>query len=62
MLNVQRNEKLLVYSSRDRIRTVVNVMGDSVGAGVVMHLCKDDLVKLDENAVAIDEKFQNTHC
>ncbi|XP_037027113.1 excitatory amino acid transporter 3-like [Bradysia coprophila] len=46
----------------DRIRTVVNVMGDSVGAGVVMHLCRNDLEKLDENSAAIEEKFQNTHC
>lgn len=47
---------------RDRIRTVVNVMGDSIGAGVVMHLCSKDLKKLNENSEAIDEKFASTHC
>ncbi|ELT91366.1 hypothetical protein CAPTEDRAFT_224146 [Capitella teleta] len=27
----------------DRIRTSINVLGDSYGAGIVYHLCKDDL-------------------
>ena len=28
---------------RDRIRTSINVLGDSYGAGIVYHLCKADL-------------------
>merc|ERR1712176_1624185 len=27
----------------DRFRTAINVMGDSIGAGIVYHLSKDDL-------------------
>ncbi|KAJ6637409.1 Excitatory amino acid transporter 3 [Pseudolycoriella hygida] len=45
----------------DRIRTVVNVLGDSVGAGVVNHLCRKDLEKLKENSEAINERYSNTH-
>ncbi|KAJ8665338.1 hypothetical protein QAD02_007000 [Eretmocerus hayati] len=32
----------------DRIRTSVNVLGDGFGAGIVYHLSKDDLDKMDE--------------
>ncbi|XP_076353694.1 excitatory amino acid transporter 1-like isoform X2 [Tachypleus tridentatus] len=32
----------------DRLRTAVNVLGDAFGAGIVAHLSKDDLKKLDE--------------
>lgn len=32
----------------DRIRTAVNVLGDSIGAGVVAHLSRHDLKKADE--------------
>lgn len=49
------------FPCRDRIRTVVNVMGDSIGAGVVMHLCRKDLEKLKENSAAIEEKFATSH-
>jgi len=35
-----------VYS--DRIRTSVNVLGDSYGAGIVYHLCKTELQQQDE--------------
>lgn len=34
---------------RDRFRTTVNVLGDSIGAGVVEHLSRDDLLKYDVN-------------
>jgi len=32
----------------DRIRTSVNVLGDSYGAGIVHHLCKAELQQQDE--------------
>ena len=31
----------------DRIRTSINVLGDAFGAGIVYHLCRDDLEKID---------------
>ncbi|XP_022779105.1 excitatory amino acid transporter 1-like [Stylophora pistillata] len=33
----------------DRFRTTVNVLGDSIGAGVVEHLSREDLLKYDVN-------------
>ena len=35
---------------RDRIRTAVNVIGDSFGAGIVEHLSRDDLLSMDYTA------------
>jgi len=32
----------------DRCRTMANVMGDSIGAGIVQHLARDELVKYDD--------------
>lgn len=32
----------------DRLRTAVNILGDSIGAGIVNHLCRDELNKLNE--------------
>ena len=34
-------ENFLNY--RDRIRTSINVMGDAFGAGIVAHLCREQL-------------------
>ena len=39
---------------RDRFRTTVNVLGDSIGAGVVEHLSRDDLLKYDVNGKVDD--------
>jgi len=39
---------------RDRFRTTVNVLGDSIGAGVVEHLSRDDLRKYDVNGIVDD--------
>ncbi|KXJ21974.1 excitatory amino acid transporter 3 [Exaiptasia diaphana] len=48
----------------DRIRTTVNVLGDSLGAGIVEHLSRDDLMNMDfiareeiEPLTMTDDKF-----
>ena len=38
---------MYIYVCRDRLRTSINVWGDSVGAGVVEKLAKGSLHKLD---------------
>ncbi|XP_055339827.1 LOW QUALITY PROTEIN: excitatory amino acid transporter-like [Paramacrobiotus metropolitanus] len=35
----------------DRIRTSINVLGDAFGAGIVYHLCREDLEKIDIEVV-----------
>lgn len=35
--------------SRDRFRTVVNVLGDAIGAGIVEHLSRDELEAADKS-------------
>ena len=32
----------------DRCRTTINVIGDSIGAGIVNHMCKDELEKIED--------------
>jgi len=48
----------------DRFRTVVNVMGDAIGAGIVYHLSKKELEELDtkniNEAVEEGEEEKNT--
>ncbi|XP_065070065.1 excitatory amino acid transporter 1-like isoform X2 [Rhopilema esculentum] len=49
----------------DRIRTAVNVLGDSIGAGIVDHLSKDDLDDMDHDDMEQDGKsavYENTQC
>ena len=60
ILNFHLNDILPIHS--DRIRTVVNVFGDCVGAAIVHHLNKDHLIKpedadedADENADEVDK-------
>ena len=38
----------IVFFSRDRFRTVVNVLGDAIGAGIVGHLSRDELKNADQ--------------
>lgn len=38
----------IVWLSRDRFRTVVNVLGDAIGAGIVGHLSRDELKNADQ--------------
>ena len=45
---------IIFFSLRDRFRTTVNVLGDSIGAGVVEHLSRDDLRKYDCNGIVDD--------
>ncbi|GCB79315.1 hypothetical protein scyTo_0017873, partial [Scyliorhinus torazame] len=43
---------------RDRMRTSVNVVGDSFGAGIVFHLSKEELANIDaQHAQADNEKL-----
>jgi len=41
------------YGNRDRIRTSVNVLGDSFGAGIVDHLSRAELAKMDSERAEI---------
>ena len=54
--NVKKNCKLKwrikrdsFLSIRDRFRTVVNVLGDAIGAGIVEHLSRDELMNADQS-------------
>lgn len=52
------NIVLLCFVFRDRIRTVVNVMGDAYGAGIVNHLSRQELIQdanLDPNMTQLNE-------
>ena len=41
--------------NRDRCRTMVNVLGDAYGAGIVQHLSRADLASA---SAALDEEFE----
>lgn len=38
-------KKLFFFVHRDRIRTVVNVMGDAFGAGIINFISRDDILE-----------------
>lgn len=42
-------QKYTFFISRDRFRTTINVLGDSIGAGIVEHLSRHDLALVDYN-------------
>ncbi len=44
----------------DRFRTVVNVMGDAIGAGIVYHLSKAELAELDRRDAQKDSESTET--
>lgn len=44
---VEKQPYLCYCSHRDRIRTSINVLGDGYGAGIVYHMSKDELDKMD---------------
>jgi len=48
-----------IHLLRDRLRTVVNIIGDSVGAGIVNHLNKDFLEQQDNVLLETTEKPQS---
>lgn len=37
-------QSILFVTFRDRVRTVVNVLGDCLGAGIVNHISQNDLI------------------
>lgn len=41
-----------IYFFRDRIRTAINVLGDSYGAGIVAHLSRQEL------AIQVDQQLE----
>lgn len=44
-------QKGMLCCFRDRLRTSINVLGDAYGAGIVYHLTKDDLARMDADRV-----------
>ena len=49
----------MIFHSRDRFRTTVNVCGDCFGAAVVEHLSKKDLM---ESATITNHVLPNPPC
>lgn len=45
---------------RDRFRTSVNVIGDSLGAGIVNHLSRDELAALPHHVQSKNGTEHNT--
>ena len=43
------------FALRDRFRTIVNVLGDSIVAGIVEHLSRDDLKNFDDYNGGVNE-------
>ena len=43
----------------DRFRTVVNVLGDAIGAGIVYHLSKGELAELDRREALKDSESED---
>merc|ERR1712244_44257 len=43
----------------DRFRTAINVLGDAIGAGIVYHLSRDELSKMDSGEMPIENTNEN---
>ena len=43
----------------DRFRTAINVLGDAIGAGIVYHLSKTELAKMDQQDLDIQVENEN---
>lgn len=48
---------IIFFFCRDRFRTVVNVLGDAIGAGIVAHLSRDELREADEANIGDDQEL-----
>jgi len=49
-LEVLKNLQMRLFVYSDRCRTTINVIGDSLGAGIVQHLSRNELASLPHNA------------
>ena len=47
------------YKYISRFRTTINVLGDAIGAGIVYHLSKAELAKMDQQDLDIQEENEN---
>lgn len=36
---------ITVWFSRDRFRTMINVLGDALAAGIMAHICRKEFIK-----------------
>ena len=46
------------FFAPSRFRTAINVLGDSIGAGLVYHMSKDELDKMSHAAKHMDGGFE----
>lgn len=58
MFNSCNSKRPLTVLSRDRFRTMVNVMGDALATGIMAHICRKDFVKEGEQVSAKKETAQ----
>ena len=49
--------KMIISIFRDRLRTSINVLGDAYGCGIVAHLSRNELKKIDDEAEQETEKL-----
>ena len=54
MFLIRKVKTQYCFIIRDRFRTVVNVLGDAIGSGIVHHLSRDELRKADQRILESD--------